>query len=92
MASDFHTHNPSPPIRALISAAEPQNGKLVSLQRHPWQLPDIFDQTLLPQKIQLNDFAALGEIGLDYHYDLSPRDIQRETFEKFWGRACGVGT
>lgn len=25
---------------------------------------------------------AIGEIGLDYHYDLSPREIQRSVFEK----------
>ena len=26
--------------------------------------------------------CALGEVGLDYHYDHSPRDIQREVFRK----------
>ena len=26
--------------------------------------------------------AALGEVGLDYHYDLSPRNVQRDVFRR----------
>ena len=33
----------------------------------------------------------LGEIGLDYHYDLSPRDVQREVFDRQLDMACALG-
>lgn len=33
----------------------------------------------------------LGEIGLDYHYDLSPRDVQREVFDRQLDLACDRG-
>ena len=33
----------------------------------------------------------LGEIGLDYHYDLSPRDVQRQVFDVQLDMACELG-
>jgi TatD DNase family protein len=36
------------------------------------------------------DVAAVGEIGLDYHYDHSPRDAQREVFARLIGLAREV--
>lgn len=35
--------------------------------------------------------VALGEIGLDYHYDFSPRDAQRKAFEQQLALAAELG-
>ena len=36
----------------------------------------------LKELLALPKMQALGEIGLDYYYDLSPREVQREWFDK----------
>jgi TatD DNase family protein len=37
------------------------------------------------------EVAAVGEIGLDYHYDHSPREAQREVFARLVGLARELG-
>ena len=40
------------------------------------------DYDQLKKWLQLDKVVALGEIGLDYYYDHTPKDIQRQVFKK----------
>ncbi len=40
------------------------------------------DFDVLADLLSRDKVVALGEIGLDYHYDFSPRDVQKEIFER----------
>ena len=59
-----------------------QFGLYASVGIHPHEssryesIPEEFNRLVHDDKV-----AAVGEIGLDYHYDNSPRDIQKKLFE-----------
>ena len=60
---------------------------------HPHDAKDFSDETYA----QIRDWTkekkviAIGETGLDYHYDHSPRDVQRDVFKKHLDLARETG-
>lgn len=57
----------------------PTSGGDPTLRRHPL-LPSNRYIVQLRTWAQYSKVVAIGEIGLDYHYDHSPRDIQQQVF------------
>ncbi|NLD19547.1 MAG: TatD family hydrolase [Clostridiales bacterium] len=51
---------------------------------HPHEAKDMDDMQLAMIKglAKKDKAVAIGEIGLDFHYDFSPRDVQREWFRR----------
>ena len=49
---------------------------------HPHLAKDAGDLAWLPELLDDPRVVAAGEMGLDYHYDFSPRDRQREVFAR----------
>ena len=50
---------------------------------HPHEAQQEADKIeTLPSLLKHPKCVAVGEIGLDYHYDFSPRDIQQQVFER----------
>ena len=58
---------------------------------HNAKLYDEAIEAELLERLRDPRVAALGEIGLDYHYDLSPRDVQRDVFRRQIGLAKEAG-
>jgi TatD DNase family protein len=78
------TGNGPPDLEAAIRLAERYPAMYATIGVHPHDASKADGDTFA----RLRDLAAhpkvlaFGEIGLDYHYDFSPRDVQRAVFER----------
>lgn len=67
-------------IKAALPIAETVDGAYCAAGIHPHEAAKFLSSSLaeLQEFAARPKFVAIGEIGLDYHYDHSPRDAQRE--------------
>lgn len=72
-------------FKRAVDLAENQEGVYAAVGVHPHDAK-LFDETAEQRLIELvrqsKRVIAWGEIGLDYHYDHSPRDVQRDVFRR----------
>jgi TatD DNase family protein len=77
----------------VLAIAEPEPGIWCTVGAHPHEAADHAD--LMPDRlIGLAAHAkvvGIGETGLDYHYDLSPRDVQQRVFRAHIAASCATG-
>lgn len=70
--------------RASVELAAKYNNIKAAVGIHPHAAKDL-DEAVLGEMELLaggTGVVAIGEIGLDYHYDFSPRDLQRQAFRR----------
>ena len=69
---------------ASVSLAEKYDNVYATVGVHPHSAKEVDDSTLeiLKSFASREKVIAIGEIGLDFHYDNSPRDVQRKWFKK----------
>jgi TatD DNase family protein len=78
------TGNGPPDLEAGIRLAERYPFIYATVAVHPHEASKATDETFARMKelAQHPKVLAIGETGLDYHYDFSPRDTQRAVFER----------
>ena len=79
---------------SAAAVALAQDGVLVAVGVHPHEAKDFEparDGPALEALARRPGVAAIGEIGLDFHYDLSPRDKQLEVLEWMLDLAARLG-
>lgn len=79
--------------RACLALAESRPWLYFAAAVHPHDAKTYSDEahSALLDMMKHPKCVAWGEIGLDYHYDLSPRDVQRDVFIRQLEAATGLG-
>ena len=70
------------PQAIAIAAAQPDCWAAVGFHPHDAKNCDDAAFAEIDRLARQDRVVAIGEIGLDYHYDFSPRDVQRAVFER----------
>jgi TatD DNase family protein len=76
--------------RALALAAR-RAGVFATVGVHPHQAAGGLDGGEIREVAAAARCVALGEMGLDYHYDTAPREMQRQVFDAQLGLAAELG-
>ncbi len=73
-----------PDLEAGVRLADAHPFIYATIGVHPHDASKATEETFgrLRELTRHPKVLAIGEIGLDYHYDFSPRDVQREVFER----------
>jgi len=82
-----------PDLEAGVRLADQYEFIYATIGVHPHDASKAVDETFarLEQLASHPKVLAVGEIGLDYHYDFSPRDVQRAVFERQLAIASAAG-
>lgn len=81
-----------PSSEAAVELAEAHEGLYASVGVHPHDAKDVDDGTVrrLRELAESDRVMAVGEIGLDFYRDLSPRGRQRAVFQRLIGLALDL--
>ncbi|NYV68633.1 TatD family hydrolase [Bacillus sp. Gen3] len=73
-----------PTINRAMELIETYDFLYASIGWHPVDAIDMTDEDLIwiEELTKHPKVVALGEMGLDYHWDMSPKEIQKEVFRK----------
>jgi TatD DNase family protein len=87
------TGNGPPDLEAAVRLADRYPFIYATVGVHPHDASKATEETFarLRKLADHPKVQALGEIGLDYHYDFSPRDVQRSVFERQLAIAAEAG-